>query len=356
MRLDKMEGAWTALVTPFDDDGEIDWAGYEKNLQFQIDQGISGVLPCGTTGESPSLSWDEQNAVIDKAIQAAKGHCPVLAGVGSNSTSEALRAAEHAAESGAQALLLVDCYYNGPSSLELRIYYHSVVAAQFPDVAVVPYIIPGRTGCAMAPEDLAILAGDCPNVIAVKEATGDLERMARTRELCGPDFSIMSGDDDMTLEMMTRAAIAANGVISVMTNVAPAAIEQMTRAALAGDTDKARQLADALAPLFGLVTVPVDNERTLPNGEKVMVRDKFRNPLGVKTLMAGLGMAAGPTRRPLGEMTEIGVAIVRDAARQVWQRNPEILLPIGEHYGVDVSARIEDDNVWAAMTACRLMR
>ena len=230
MRLEKMDGAWTALVTPFDDDGELDWAGYEKNLAFQIEQGISGILPCGTTGESPALNWDEHNAVIDRAIEAAKGKCPVLAGVGSNSTGEALRAAEHAAHSGAEAFLLVDCYYNGPSSLELRVYYHGVVAQEFPDVAVVPYIIPGRTGCELAAEDLAILANDCPNVIAVKEATGDLERMARTRTLCGPDFSIMSGDDDITFRMMSDASIAANGVISVITNVAPAAVAQMVRA------------------------------------------------------------------------------------------------------------------------------
>ena len=119
---------------------------------------------------------------------------------------------------------------------------------------------------------------------------------------------------------------------------------------------KADQLNAALSPLFGLVTVKVENERTLPDGSKAMVMDKFRNPLAIKTLMAGLGMAAGPTRRPLGEMTANGVAIVRDAARQVWRNNPEILQPISDHYGVDVGQRIEDDNTWAAITACRLMR
>ena len=350
MRLDKMDGAWTALITPFDGEGAVDWAGYERNVAFQIAQGVTGILPCGTTGESPTLSWDEHNAVIDRAIDLAKGHCRVLAGVGSNSTSEALRAAEHAAASGADAFLLVDCYYNGPSSLELRTRYHGVVAAAFPEVAVVPYVIPGRSGCELAVEDLAILAGDHPNVIAVKEATGNLARMAETRTVCGQDFSIMSGDDNITHEMMTSPAIAADGVISVISNVAPAGVAKMVAAVLKGDLEAAEQLSAALAPLFDLVTVTVENERTLPSGEKVMVKDKFRNPLAIKTLAAGLGMAAGCTRRPLGKMTRAGIAVVRDTARRVWQANPEILQPIESHYRVSVQERLGDDAVWDALT------
>ncbi len=351
MRLERMQGAWTALVTPFRQDGEIDWEGYEKNLEFQIAQGIDGLLPCGTTGESPALSWQEHNAVIDKAIRVAGGRRPVLAGVGSNSTAEALRAAEHAAQSGADAFLLVDCYYNGPSSLELRQCYHAVVAEAFPDVAVIPYIIPGRTGCAMAPEDLAILAGERPNVIGVKEATGDLERMARTRVLCGPEFAVMSGDDNLTHEMMTDPQIRADGVISVISNVAPGGVARMTAAALAGDLAEARRLQDALAPLFDLVTVTVENERVLPDGAKTTVRDKFRNPLAIKTMMAGLGMPAGPTRKPLGRMTRNAVERVRGALRQVRRDSPEILQPIADHFGADIDARLEDDDVWAGLAA-----
>lgn len=350
MRLEKMDGAWTALVTPFDTAGQVDWAAYDRNLAFQIEQGITGILPCGTTGESPTLNWEEHNRVIDEAIKMAKGKCPVLAGVGSNSTEEALRGAEHAAESGAEGLLLVDCYYNGPSSLELRVRYHGAVAGALPELAVVPYVIPGRTGCELSVEDLAILAGDHPNVIAVKEATGDLERMAHTRAVCGPDFSVMSGDDNITHEMMTSKSISANGVISVISNVAPAGVSQMVKAALDGDTEVARSLNDALTPLFDLVTVTVENERTLPNGTKVMVKDKFRNPLAVKTLMNGLGMGAGPTRRPLGKMTPKGIKVVRDAARTVWQNNPEILQPIESHYSASIQQRLDDDAIWDALT------
>lgn len=352
MRLDDMKGAWTALVTPFDESGQIDWPAYERNVTFQIAQGITGILPCGTTGESPTLTWQEHNRVIDEGVKLAGGKCNTLAGVGSNSTNEALRGAEHAAAAGAQGLLLVDCYYNGPSSLELRVRYHGAVAEAHPDMAVVPYVIPGRTGCELAVEDLAILADDYSNVIAVKEATGNLPRMARTRTVCGPSFSIMSGDDNITHQMMSDAAIAANGVISVISNVAPAGVQQMVSAALERDWEKADRLNDALAPLFDLVTVTVENERVLPNGARVQVKDKFRNPLAIKTLMNGLGMGAGPTRRPLGKMTAKGVAIVRDAARRVWKDNPELLAPIESHYGLSIAERLDNDQIWDPLT-CR---
>jgi 4-hydroxy-tetrahydrodipicolinate synthase len=344
----KIEGAWTALVTPFREDGQVDWPGYRRNLAFQIANGITGLLPAGTTGESPTLDWAEHNDVIDRAIEAARGRCRAIAGTGSNSTSEAISGTAHAANSGADAVLLVDCYYNGPSSLELRREYHGAIAQRFPSLTVVPYVIPGRTGCALSPEDLAILAASYPNVSAVKEATGDLERMARTRELTGDKFDIMSGDDDLTLRMMTDPAIRAGGVISVVSNVAPKAVEQLARLVLAGETQKAQQLNAALAPLFGLVTVSVVNQRQL-GGRTLTVKDKFRNPLPIKTLMAGLGMPAGPTRPPLGKMTAAGVAVVRNTARKVWESNPEILAPVAAHYEVDIAARLADDAEWESL-------
>ena len=313
----RFEGAWTAIVTPLTAGGQVDWAGLEQNMEFQISQGITGVVPSGTTGESPTLSWNEHNKAIETALRLAKGKCGVIAGTGSNSTYETLESTRQAVKYGAEAALLVDCYYNGPSSLELREEYHAAVAREFPQVSIIPYVIPGRTGTVLLPEDLAILASECSNVCAVKEATGDLGRMAKTRALLGRSFSIMSGDDDITFKMMTDPAIAANGVISVASNVAPAAVEEMTRKALAGDVAGAEKLQQALAPLFGIVTVKVDNERVLPDGSKVMVNDRFRNPLATKTLMAAMGMPSGPCRRPLGRMTRNGIEIVRAAARKV---------------------------------------
>lgn len=345
----RIDGAWTALVTPLRSDLTIDYDGLKRNVEFQISEGITGVLPVGTTGESPTLSWEEHNEVIEVVLAECRGRCAVLAGTGSNSTSEAIESTRHAVKAGAEAVLMVDCYYNGPSSQELRDEYYAAVASEFPETTIVPYVIPGRSGTALGVEDLAILADRCPNVNTVKEATGDLERMARTRELLGPDFSIMSGDDDITFKMMTDQAIRANGVISVASNVAPAAVAKMVGLVASGDIDGARKVMDAVAPLLGIVTVKVDNPRILPNGQTVTVNDRYRNPVAYKTLMTGLGMPAGLGRRPLGRMTKAGVELVRAAAQQVWDSNPEILEPINRFYGVDVAKRLADDSIWTQL-------
>lgn len=340
------EGAWTALISPMNSDGTIDWDGLEKNIQFQIEQGITGLVPAGTTGESPTLAWDEHNILIERTLKLAEGRCGVIAGTGSNSTQEAVESTEHAVEHGAKAALLVDCYYNGPSSLELRNEYYGVLAEFFPDVSFIPYVIPGRSGTALLVEDLAMLAHDYPNIGAVKEATGDLERMAYTRRLLGSDFQIMSGDDDLTFRMMESDAIKAQGVISVMSNLVPGAVEKMTRLLLAGDISAASAVKDAISPLFGIVTVKAKSTRTLPNGSQVVVEDRFRNPLAVKTIMKALGMPCGPARQPLGKMNTEGIHIARKALDSVWSSNPEILEPIGRFYGVDVEARLADDRIW----------
>jgi 4-hydroxy-tetrahydrodipicolinate synthase len=212
----------------------------------------------------------------------------------------------------------------------------------------VPYIIPGRTGTALSPEDLAILAHDCPNVRAVKEATGDLDRMARTRELVGDAFDILSGDDNLTPAMMTDSRIRTRGVVSVVANVVPRAVEAMTRAFLAGHKQEGYRLATALEPLFGIVTVVAADMRRLA-GRLLPVKDKFRNPLPIKTLMQGLGMAAHGCRQPLGKMSRVGVDTVRTAARRVWDSSPEILQPIERAYGVSLADRLNDDSLWASL-------
>jgi len=347
----KLQGAFTALVTPMTKNGEVDYEGLEKNLEFQVSQGIAGVVPVGTTGESPTLDWEEHNLVIERTIDAVKHRCKVIAGAGSNSTRESLVSAKHAAQSGADAVLLVDCYYNGPSSQELRDEYYAVVAESIPETIVIPYVIPGRTGTALAVEDLAILSSKYPNISAVKEATGDLSRMALTRELCGQGFSILSGDDDLTYKMLIDPAIQADGVISVVTNVAPGPTSEIVNAVLSGENQKASELAKKLSPLFGIVTVKVENERLLPNGKTVKVADKYRNPLAIKTLMSALGIPSGPCRRPIGKMSAAGVQIVRDAVTKVWQDSPEILKPLESFYDIDIESRIYDEKVWNELAA-----
>lgn len=346
----KMQGVWTALVSPVTQDFALDVAGLEKNVEFQISQGIAGTVPAGTTGESPTLSWAEHNEIVNRVLRQCKDRCGVLAGTGSNSTAETIENTKLAVSAGAEAVLMVDCYYNGPSSQELRDEYYSIVAREFPDVTVVPYIIPGRSGTALAVEDLAILNDRYPNVSVVKEATGDLQRMAKTRALIGDEFSIMSGDDDLTYTMLTDPAIRANGTISVMSNIIPGPLVKMADAVRNGDLETAMRIRDRVGPLFGVVTIKVDNPRVLPNAETVMVNDRYRNPLAVKTIMAGLGMPSGMCRRPLGKMTKAGVDVARSAVKQVWDQSPEALQPIGDFFGVDVAARIADDSVWSALT------
>jgi len=348
VNLTRLEGAWTALVSPFAADGTLHWPEFERLVQFQVAQGITGLVPTGTTGESPTLDWDEHYQIIDRTLRLRKNRCFVLAGTGSNSTDEAMRGSRHAVASGAEGVLLVDCYYNGPSSLELRREYYSPIADACPDTLIVPYIIPGRTGTALAPEDLALLASSHFNVRAVKDATGDLSRMAHTRSLLGDSFDILSGDDNLTAAMMTDPAIRANGVVSVVSNVAPAAVEALARAFAAGRPDEGRRLAAALDPLFNIVTVTVDSPRSI-GGQRYLVRDKFRNPLAIKTLMQGLGMISAGCRRPLGRMTPQAVEIVRAAARAVWTTQPDILRPIEDAFGVSIARRLDDDNLWASL-------
>jgi 4-hydroxy-tetrahydrodipicolinate synthase len=327
-------------MTPFTDNQDVDYEGLNKLIDFQIAGGVSGILAVGTTGESPTLTWEEHNKVIEAVAQKCKGNCQSIAGTGSNNTVETLASTEHAVHAGADAALLVDPYYNGPSSMEIRKEYVAPVATQFPQIEIVPYVIPGRTGAQLLPEDLAILNEEFSNVNTVKEATGSLDNMKRTRTCCGANFTILSGDDDKTFTMMTDSAIAASGVISVASNIAPKAVQDMTALIEQGKTAEAEQLVAALKPLFGIVTIITEEES--PQGP---VKCRARNPLGAKTLMAILGMPGGPCRRPLGKMSKKGAQVALEAGRSVWNNNPEILQPIADFFGIDVDARLNDESL-----------
>jgi 4-hydroxy-tetrahydrodipicolinate synthase len=340
MKLERFEGCWTAMVTPFDRKGEIDFEGLEKNIQFQIENGAS-LVPTGTTGESPTLDWREHDRVITKTVKLAKGKVFVMAGTGSNSTREAFRGTKHAMEVGAQGALLVDCYYNGPSSLEMRTQYYEVIAKAFRKAFIMPYVIPGRTGTKLEVEDLAILHRKFKNVRSVKEATGDLERMAKTRTLCGEDFDILSGDDDITFAMMTRNDIRASGVVSVMSNIVPGPIGEMVKTIRNGNMERANQLKDILDPLFKLVTVNI-----VESYEGFDVPCKFRNPLAIKTIMKGLGLPSGPCRPPLGKMTPKGVVVIRNVLKGVYEKDKEVLRPLQEFYKINIEERLSNDRYW----------
>ncbi len=335
-----LEGSHTAIITPFAGD-TVDYDGLNKLVDFQIRNGINGVLAVGTTGESPVLTWQEHNLVVEAVAKRTRDKCLCIAGTGSNNTREALVATEHAVKTGVNAVLLVDPYYNGPSSLEIRNEYVAPVARAFPEVQVIPYVIPGRTGAQLLPEDLALLRKAYPNVGTVKEATGNLDNMKRTRACCGPDFTILSGDDGMTVTMMTDSQIKAAGVVSVASNVAPGAVVRMVKLLQQGEENEALKLSAALKPLFDLVTVKT-MEKT-PFGDVVC---RARNPLAIKALMTILGMPSGGCRQPLGKMTRQGIETVLAAARTIQAKNPEILAPVEDFFKVDISERLENPAIW----------
>lgn len=336
-------GCYTALATPFKDN-EVDYEGLEKLVEFQIQNGITGILAVGTTGESPVLNWDEHNKVIEAIAKNTKDKCLCIAGTGSNNTKESLEGSKHANDVGADAVLLVDPYYNGPSSLEIRREYVAPIASALPDLDIIPYVIPGRTGAQLLPEDLALLYKSYPNVSTVKEATANLDNMRRTRECCGPDFTILSGDDGMTYEMMEDPKISAAGVISVASNVAPKAITQMVQLLNDGNQSEAKALMLKLKPLFNLVTVKT-TEKT-PYGDVVC---RARNPLAYKTLMSILGMPSGRCRPPLGKMSQNGLNVVLEAARSVQTSAPEILQPVADFFNVNIGERLENSSNWEGL-------
>jgi 4-hydroxy-tetrahydrodipicolinate synthase len=334
-------GCYTALVTPMGKKFEVDYECLRSLVDFQIEGGVNGILAVGTTGESTTLNWDEHLGVIERVHEHINGRCLTIAGTGSNCTDEAIEATKHSWDLDIRSVLLVDPYYNGPSSIEIRKEYIEPVATRFPEVQVIPYVIPGRTGTQLLPQDLAILHKDHQNIRAVKEATGNLENMELTRKYCGHDFDILSGDDNMTYEMMISRYIMANGVISVVSNIAPKAVSKMVQSIVNKKMERAARLYETLSPLFELVTVKT--EENTPFGTTIC---RARNPLPYKTLMSVLGMASGPCRKPLGKLTRNGIEAVLAKTREVFENNPEIFEPLEKYFGVDLSKRLYDKKFW----------
>lgn len=239
----QFSGSLVALITPFRD-GKVDEAKLRDLVEFHVKNGTDAIVPCGTTGESPTLTHDEHKRVVEVVVQAAAGRIPVVAGTGSNSTHEAIDLTAHAAKAGADGALMVAPYYNKPTQKGVIAHYKAV--AESVDVPIIIYNIPGRTGMNILPETLATLASDCSNIVGVKEATGNLEQMTQTILACGPDFTVLSGDDTLTLPLMS---VGGKGVISVIANIVPGETAELTHAALDGDWKRARELHLRLFPL-----------------------------------------------------------------------------------------------------------
>ncbi|MDD4701924.1 MAG: 4-hydroxy-tetrahydrodipicolinate synthase [Desulfovibrio sp.] len=236
-------GAMTALVTPFKNNA-LDEEAYRNFIEFQITEGIHGLVPCGTTGESATLSHEEHERVIEICIDQAKGRVPVLAGAGSNNTIEAIRLTRFAKKAGANGALLITPYYNKPTQEGL--YQHYKAIAEAVDIPLVPYNVPGRTGCNLLPETLARLTKTFSHIVGVKEATGDMAQGSKTLSSNPASFSVLSGDDFTALPLM---ALGGKGVISVTSNVAPGLMAAMCNAFNKGDVAESARIHHQLFPL-----------------------------------------------------------------------------------------------------------
>jgi 4-hydroxy-tetrahydrodipicolinate synthase len=285
-------GTYTALVTPFKD-GVFDEAAFTELIESQIRGGVTGIVPVGTTGESPTLDNAEHTRVIEVAVRVAARRCPVIAGTGSNSTAEAVALTQEAEKLGADAALLVAPYYNKPSQEGL--FRHFKTIAQATKLPLILYSIPGRCGIEIGVDTTRRLADACPNIVAIKEAGGSVERVNQLRAALPAAFDILSGDDSLTLPFMASGAV---GVISVASNILPAEVSELVRLFLAGKTDEARALHFRLYPVF---------------------KDLFiePNPVPVKAALSWLGKMSAEVRLPLCEMTDANASKLRSTLEKL---------------------------------------
>ncbi len=282
----RIGGCITALVTPFNERLGVDYEGLRRNVRFQIENGISGLAPLGTTGEAPTIRDDERKGIINTVIEEAAGKVPVIVGAGTHSTEHTIAYAQEAEDLGADALLVVSPYYNKPSQEGL--YRHFEAISKSVGISIIPYNIPGRTAVNIEPGTMSRIAS-LPNVIGVKEASGNIAQITEVISRAGEGFSVLSGDDCMTIPIMS---LGGTGVISVASNLLPRRVAEMTRAASAGDWDLAARLNLDMLPIF---------------------RGAFleTNPVPIKTAMRICGMPAGGVRLPLYGMGEANIRTLR---------------------------------------------
>ena len=278
-------GSMVALVTPFKN-GQVDWPSLEALVEFHLENGTNGIVPCGTTGESATLSHAEHDEVIRIVIKTVNKRVPVIAGTGSNSTDEAVRLTQEAERSGADGALMISPYYNRPT--QEGIYQHYKKVASAVGIPLIVYNIPGRTGSKIEPETLARLA-EITNVAGVKEATGSVDQAIDVIRLCGDRLAVYSGEDSLIYSLM---ALGGKGVISTVANVAPKQTAQLAQACLAGRWDEARKMQFQLIPLIRSLFIET-------------------NPIPVKAALALMGKCSGELRLPMTPMAESNLQRLR---------------------------------------------
>ena len=282
-------GTLVAMITPFESDGAIDYRRLEEQTDFLIESGVDGLVPVGTTGESPTLSHEEHQQVIKAVVTCANGRVPVVAGTGSNSTDEAIHLTRYAKQTGAAGALMVNPYYNKPTQGGL--YAHFAKIASEVDFPIVLYNIPGRCSVTMTPQTVARLHTDHPNIVAIKEATGSMDQASEIATTC--KITILSGDDSLTLPL---AAIGGSGIISAVANVVPADVKKLTDAIAANNLESARAQHQKLFPLCRAMFIET-------------------NPIPIKAAMQTLGRDRGVLRLPMTPLSEENTPILHDALR-----------------------------------------
>lgn len=282
----QFKGAFTALVTPFSG-GRIDEEAYRNLIEWQVENGINGVVPCGTTGESATMSHDEHKQVIRICVDQVKGRVPVLAGAGSNNTAEAVELARFAKEAGANGVLLITPYYNKPTQEGL--YQHFKHIAAEVSLPYILYNVPGRTGVNLLPVTVARLYKDVPEILGIKEATGDLTQVSQVLEYCGPDFQVLSGDDFTVLPLLS---VGGCGVISVVSNIQPREMSELCAAWFAADLQKAQKLHFELSACSRIMFLET-------------------NPIPVKTALAMMNRMKLELRLPLTPMSTANAETLR---------------------------------------------
>ena len=276
----KYQGLYTAIVTPFKD-GKVDYDAFKALIEAQIAGGVDGIVPMGTTGESPTVSTEEHLEVIRVCIETVAGRCQVIAGTGANCTAEAIELTKAAAAMGADGTLQVCPYYNKPN--QEGVYQHFKAIAEATDLPIMLYSIPGRSGIEIAVETVARLAADCPTIVAIKEAGGSVERVNQLVQALSADFAILSGDDGLTVPFISCSAV---GLVSVTSNIAPAEMKELVDTALSGDGKKALELQKKYYPLMkGLMSLDV-------------------NPVPAKAALALRGQIGWEIRLPLVPLAE----------------------------------------------------
>lgn len=276
----ELKGVYPALITPFKKNDEIDIAGFRNNIDFVIEGGVSGIVPCGCTGEAATLSFDEQKRLLETAVDQANGRVPVIGGSGSNNTREAVELTQYAKEAGATAAMLITPYYNKPGDAGQILHYKTV--AENVDIPIILYNVPSRTGINMKPSVVAELA-KVDNIVGIKEASGNPAQTAEIIELTRNNkkqFTVLSGDDNLTIPIMSYGG---KGVVSVAANILPAEVSQMVAYYLKGDLKKALDVYYKLAPIMRGLFIET-------------------NPIPVKAAASMMGLAAGPMRAPLTTM------------------------------------------------------